>query len=442
MLRQTATSRLLLNYLYNCATLQHRNTDTAQVFLSPNQLEELLCLRCRYVIFIAAEVKNSFSHIINLPENVKSLIEGLASLLKIFATGSGARKQASIADSAEEDLNYYAVASQLNQFDNLQPPSSWVSSWATLFASASNLKDLQLWLQDQIGSSGEPSLNPFYNVNVGRMDQVSLQKQPDDQNGADSAEVEVAKGGKAKTLDETDQEKGKTGEAGAQQVSEEKAEKAGELSITKLTNMVCVETVNAFHDITNNNKDSSTLLHLSQEAQALGIDFREAFTADGMKVLENKMATVMWKSFRKYSTQNSAVFVNMQAEDSKGRVLVKRPVPDTLQLPFAGPISQSQQVTKDGKGFFLCRIFGIPFYAPHQPSDVMLHDVMVPAWAVRNASKADQAFFVQASVMAYIPECISSPTLLDVELMFVGCDMDKDAVANPYSRVCSLSLTM
>ena len=164
MLRQTATSRLLLNYLYNCATLQHRNTDTAQVFLSPNQLEELLCLRCRYVIFIAAEVKNSFSHIINLPENVKSLIEGLASLLKIFATGSGARKQASIADSAEEDLNYYAVASQLNQFDNLQPPSSWVSSWATLFASASNLKDLQLWLQDQIGSSGEPSLNPFYNV--------------------------------------------------------------------------------------------------------------------------------------------------------------------------------------------------------------------------------------------------------------------------------------
>ena len=113
-----------------------------------------------------------------------------------------------------------------------------------------------------------------------RTDQVSLQKQPNDQNVADSVEVEVAKGGKAEALDETDQEKGTTGEAGAQQVSEEKAEKAGELSIATLTNMVCVETVNAFHDITNN-KDSSTFLHLSQEAQALGIDFQEAFTADG-----------------------------------------------------------------------------------------------------------------------------------------------------------------
>ena len=89
---------------------------------------------------------------------------------------------------------------------------------------------------------------------------------------------------------------------------------------------------------------------------------------------------------------------------------------------------------KDNKGYPLCTLFGFQFYVAQQSADVMSHEVLVPAWAVRSVNKADQAHFLLCNLdhklMMYICKSDKLPTLLDVNLTLIpGNVSDEDAAA-------------
>lgn len=399
-----------------------------QVFKSIKHLESLLSLRSRYVLTVLIDAKDSFSTWgIDVPANFLKLLEKLGSLMKMFPSSTGAVSSPSSSSSSEPEAAVHLITA----FDNLQPPSSWVQSWVRMLSSCSDFDELLEFLETNTGierKAAAEQIKKETSTSTPPSDVLVLHKAESD---SQDAQVKV---------------QGAQEETGDVGVDTTKKQKQDEPADDKSGGRVDIDTINTFVGMS---EKGSTFLQHSDHARSLDMDDADCFSAQGLKVLEHKLTCALWKAFDMYSVRNNSVFVNLMTTDNKSRVQVKRPVPSELCLPFAGPITQNPQVTKDSKGFHLCTLFGVPFYVSSQPADVMSHEVVVPAWAVRNVTKADQAYFIQESTKAQllllIPDHISCPSLLDVEVVFVDPSMPDEkqnalmAPASQKTRLCFLS---
>lgn len=198
----------------------------------------------------------------------------------------------------------------------------------------------------------------------------------------------------------------------------------GFLTVLDVTScdMVPLEKMNSFYDL--DLAEGSGFLHHSSHATELGL-WVDAFTAEGLQVLESKLQAVVWTAFKHFGQSGTShVLLNLRG-NAKEKVQVKRPVPDDLKLPFAGLITQ--QPPRDSsttRSLKFCWVFGLDFYISAMPADVLAHSVAVPAWCVKGVNKADQAYFDQDKctfkvIMSADPKLGERASLLDLNLAFV-----------------------
>lgn len=378
------------------------------MFPTTSQLQALISLRSRYVLSILIEAKDSFEMWkISLPEGLIQLLSSLAPVMKLFPSGAGSSSGSTSNMEETASKQAGALVSLITAYDNLQPPSTWVEAWVSLLAAGKDFKELGPFLEKNTGISQSTIAA---SVKQQRVQTETPAPADDDQAGR----VETSSTGKVDGNDEEMTPKLKM------EVAAKAEDVSAEPSASTIQHMLCLNAVNTFIDMSH---EGSEYLHHSEHAKTLGLHAADMFSAQGLKVLEHKLTCVVWKSFDAFSTGKDSVFLNLQSQDSKSRVQIKRPVSKDLCLPFAGPVTQNPQVVKDGKGFHVTTLFGLPFYISALSGDVLSQDVLVPAWTVRSVTKADAAYFLpgstKAQVLLQVPDHVEKPTLLDVELMFV-----------------------
>ena len=363
---------------------------------------------------------------VDLPEGTKALLPDLCQAMNQYFNPDANTKQRSGRVLVE------LVAS----FDAMQPPNNWVQSWSDILSAVETMDHFKELLRNQTGLPHVPDEDEVSRRLSGligdpkRKETEKVEKEEDkeedDVRDGEKEEEQVEEEDKSKTDQEAQEDEQRQrpnhsdSDPKQKQVPEQKAETGLKTSDLSSMDMIPVEKLNGFYDL---KLLRSGVLHDSEDAKKLGLS-NDAFTSEGLQVFQAKMQEVVWKAFRHISQADmSSVFLNMQGK-AQDRIQVKRPVPSGLRLPFAGAVTQ--QPPKDiGKIMYLCRVFGMDYYISPMHSDVLQHEVVVPAWSVRGVSKADQAYFQQEkltfSVILHAPDDASDThlSLFDVGLEFV-----------------------
>ena len=217
------------------------------------------------------------------------------------------------------------------------------------------------------------------------------------------------------------------------------ADQADKLTAEDLlvADMVPLSRLNGFSDLS---LIPGGVLHDCPEAYKLGLE-AGSFSSQGLVILELRLQALMWKLFDAASVDPGAVLVNIKSAVSKDRVQVKRPVPESVCLPFVGPVVQSPTQSVQNKSMKLCDLFGMQFWVTPLSADVTSHQVMVPAWSVKTVAKSDQAFFARkvktfnmvlsAPLITGKEGELMTPSLMDVDVHLVPLEIsDEDVIIN------------
>lgn len=328
----------------------------------------------------------------------------------------------------------------ISAFDAMQPPVLWVQAWSGLLSSSSNLEELVQALSEETKVPLAGDLSPFEShptgptfgsgsgfLNLGRKmqpagDEPQAKKTDGPKEEAEEAKAKV-ESSQAKVQSEDApkeeieiQEREKTNNqneksqrrstSGVEDISDKSAKgnpanpETLTLTATQIVekDLVALRHINGFFNIKMLNPG---ILHESSQGMALKLQASD-FSAESLQVMQGKVQALVWKAFRHLSAScgemADSVLLNLKTNTAKDRIQVKRPVPSTLQLPYAGPVVTQQPSKENGKVHKFCSMFGIDYYITPMPNDVMSHDVVVAAWSARGVSKADGAFFQEKTI--------------------------------------------
>ena len=155
-------------------------------------------------------------------------------------------------------------------------------------------------------------------------------------------------------------------------------------------------------------------LDMSIDAKELGL---KRFCASGLKSFEKKLEGTMWQLVDRESVGLGALTINLKETKKQEKLKVSLPLPDGFRLPFIGPVqqkgqdSENKEKEKDLSTYVFGSFFGMDFSMKNLPNDVQQHEVVVPAWASRSVTKANQAFFEKTSftvfIVVYMPSILS-----------------------------------
>ena len=386
------------------AERQHFVEKTQKIFRTVENLEKFLSMRTVYTLNILLDAQTS------LPDFVLKVDQATQDFLATMAREVAAQTGRKAPVETERPFLDSLIA-----FDSILPPSTWVTSWSEMLEKCKDAAELRKHVLERTGLSESPNTQ-LSQLSLGANLKLKGERTPayeeelkdvaaSDEDGGLGNEVEV--GGTP--------EEG-TGTGGSDVKPDKKRVKLDPESL-------CLTAVNSFQDVPRGSKALSS----SSEAETLGLT-ADYFTATGMKALEKKLEVLMWQVFEYESGDLSPLVLNVKATKKQEQLKVKFPFNEQrFCLPFVGQVQQGKAgIEKDRQThvYKTCSVFGVEFYVTGSGSDLLAHDVVVPAWCTRPVNKADAAYFQKIMKKYYIlllkPAFCESPTLMDIEAVLPG----------------------
>lgn len=130
--------------------------------------------------------------------------------------------------------------------------------------------------------------------------------------------------------------------------------------------------------------DGDDMMLDSAEAKALEL---KGVTVAHVQLAQRNLEAWLWKQY--VTATSSGCHAELYVDFNQKTTLLITEIGPKMTLPFAGHVTQ----TRTKEALALCTVFGAELFLTHGGADKVTHECIVPAWAARPVSRADQAVF-------------------------------------------------